>query len=422
MQMATLIADLLGDDLPVRFVAWDGTTLGPDDAPAQVVLRSPDLLRRVVAAPGELGFARAYVAGDIEVEGDIYAALSLRERLPEIRLRPQQLLRATRLLGLRNLRPLPAPAEEARLRGRRHSGRRDAEAISHHYDVGNRFYELVLGPALTYSCAVFEQPDRSLEQAQAAKHELVCRKLGLQPGMRLLDIGCGWGSMVLHAARHHGVQAVGVTLSREQQALARERVAAAGLDDMVEIRLQDYREVADGPFDAVSSIGMFEHVGKANAPLYFERVRQLLGDGGRLLNHAISRPAGEQARLDPGGFVARYVFPDGELIEVGEVVSMAQAAGFEVRHVESLREHYAQTLRAWVTNLEASWDEAIAEVGEARARIWRLYMAGSALNFEANRTQIHQVLAVNTGSSGHSGLDARPSWDRRPLVAERSAP
>jgi cyclopropane-fatty-acyl-phospholipid synthase len=207
-----------------------------------------------------------------------------------------------------------------------------------------------------------------------------------------------------------------VTLSQEQKLRAKERVADAGLDDMVEVRFQDYRDVADGPFDAVSSIGMFEHVGTANAPLYFERIRQLLTEGGRLLNHAISRPAGQQARLDPGGFVARYVFPDGELIEVGEVVSTAQAAGFEVRHVESLREHYARTLRGWVANLEANWDEAVAEVGEPRARIWRLYMAGSALNFETNRTQIHQVLAVNTSTDGRAGLDPRPTWDRRPLV------
>jgi cyclopropane-fatty-acyl-phospholipid synthase len=414
--MATLIAELLGDELPVRVTAWDGSTLGPVDAPATVTLRSPDLLRRVITARGELGFARAYVAGDIDVDGDIFAALALRERLPEIKLRPRQLARAARIAGPRGLRPPPPPPEEARLRGRSHTRWRDAAAVSHHYDVGNAFYEMVLGPSLTYSCAVFERPETTLEDAQSAKYELICRKLDLRPGARLLDIGCGWGGMVLHAARHHGVHAVGVTLSREQQMLAKQRVVDAGLDDLVEIRFQDYRDIADGPFDAVSSIGMFEHVGRERAPEYFSGIHALLRDGGRMLNHAISRPPGERARLDPRGFVARYVFPDGELVEVGEVVTMVQAAGFEVRHVESLREHYARTLRCWVANLERQWESAIAEVGEARARIWRLYMAGSALNFEANRTQVHQVLGVRTGADGCSGLPPRPDWDEAPLV------
>ena len=287
---------------------------------------------------------------------------------------------------------------------------RDRAAVSHHYDVSNDFYRLVLGPSLTYSCAVFTDDDTSLEQAQANKYELVARKLSLRKGMRLLDVGCGWGGMALHAAQHHEVHAVGVTVSRRQVELAEKRVVEAGLAGQVDIRNQDYRLIDDGPYDAISSIGMFEHVGESRLAEYFERLFALLRPGGRLLNHGISRPPGEKAAISRGGFIYRYVFPDGELHEVGRVVSIMQEAGFEVRHVESLREHYAKTLRCWVANLEANWDEAVRLVGEARARIWRLYMAGSAVNFEANRTQIHQVLGVKPDGSG-SGMPLRPWWE-----------
>jgi cyclopropane-fatty-acyl-phospholipid synthase len=410
MPLGTVIEDLLGTDLPVAVVGYDGSRVGPPDPPATVVVRSPNALRRILTAPGELGFSRAYVAGDLDIEGDVFAALTLRDRLPAVKLRPSQMAAAARLVGPSGLRPLPPPAEEARLRGRRHSKERDAAAVSHHYDVSNRFYELVLGPSLTYSCAVFATPATTLEDAQAAKHELVCRKLGLRPGMRLLDVGCGWGGMVLHAAEHHGVHAVGVTLSRRQADLAAKRVADAGLSGQVEIRFQDYRNVDDGPYDAISSIGMFEHVGRAKRGVYFGNLRTLLRPEGRLLNHAISRPPFERSRFARNGFIDRYVFPDGELMEVGDTVTAVQEAGFEARHVETLREHYALTLRRWVANLESSWDEAVAEVGPARARVWRLYMAGSALNFETNRTQIHQVLAVRSTDEGSSGMPLRPSF------------
>jgi cyclopropane-fatty-acyl-phospholipid synthase len=416
--VARLLEDVLGDDPPVRIEAWDGSGVGRADAAARVLFRSPDAFRRIVAAPGELGFARAYVAGDIDVEGDVFAALDLQHHIPSLRLRPRHLRMVLRLLRPTQLRPLPPPPQEARLRGRRHTRERDAQAIAHHYDVGNDFYRLVLGPALTYSCAVFEHPDTTLEEAQTAKIELVCRKLGLQPGDRLLDVGCGWGSLVLHAARHHGVRAVGVTVSREQRDLAVARVEEAGLADRVEIRLQDYRDIPDGPYDAISSIGMFEHVGAARMAAYFTDLNQLLRPGGRLLNHAISRPPGQNAALDPRGFVARYVFPDGELIEVGQVTTAMQQAGFEARHMESLREHYGRTLRCWVTNLEANWEDAVALVGEAPARVWRLYMAGSAVNFETNRIQIHQVLGVKTPPTGASGMPPRPTWDRAPLTTD----
>jgi cyclopropane-fatty-acyl-phospholipid synthase len=409
MPLDTLLRDVLGDRLPVRVEAWDGSAVGPPDATTRVVLRSPDALRRIVTAPGELGFARAYVAGDIDLDGDVFEALALRDRLPDVRLSPRHLLEAARLVGVRDLRPLPPPPEEARLRGRRHSKERDAAAVAHHYDVGNDFYRLVLGPSMTYSCAVFEHEDATLEEAQAAKLDLVCRKLGLRPGMRLLDVGCGWGSMAIHAAREHGAEVVGVTLSRRQQELAAKRAAEAGVGDRVEIRYQDYRDVDDGPYDAISSIGMFEHVGLSKMGEYFGDLHGLLRPQGRLLNHGISRPPFQRARFSRGGFIDRYVFPDGELLEVGTTVSAAQQAGFEVRHVETLREHYARTLRCWVTNLEDAWGEAVGLVGEARARIWRLYMAGSAVNFEAGRTQVHQVLAVRA-DGGDSAMALRPDW------------
>jgi cyclopropane-fatty-acyl-phospholipid synthase len=361
-------------------------------------------------APGELGFARAYVVGDLDIEGDVYAALALLERPRALARLVRELLPALRALGIDALRPLPAPPEEARLRGRRHSKARDAAAIAHHYDVSNRFYRLVLGPSMTYSCALFADPAATLEVAQEAKHELVARKLGLGEGMRLLDVGCGWGSMLLHAAARHGVSGVGVTISRRQAERARERVREAGLADRIEIRLVDYRDVADGPYDAISSIGMFEHVGLSQLALYFARLHALLRPGGRLLNHGIGRPPRRKPILPRRTFVNRYVFPDGELHEVGAVASRMQAAGLEVRHLESLREHYALTLRRWVRNLEDSWDEAVAEVGSARARIWRLYMAGSALGFEAGRLQVHQVLAVRS-DAGASGMPLqRGTW------------
>jgi cyclopropane-fatty-acyl-phospholipid synthase len=372
-----------------------------------VVLRSPEALRRIVSAPGELGFARAYVAGDLDIEGDVYEALELLERRRALSRLIPELLPVVRDLGIDALRPLPPPPEEARLRGRRHSKARDAAAIAHHYDVSNRFYRLVLGPSLTYSCALFADPAATLEEAQEAKHELVARKLGLGEGMRFLDVGCGWGSMLAHAAERYSVSGVGVTISRRQAELARERVREAGLADRVEIRLADYRDIADGPYDAISSIGMFEHVGLSQLDLYFRRLHALLRPGGRLLNHGIGRPSRRRPLLPRRTFVNRYVFPDGELHEVGAVVSRIQAAAFEVRHLESLREHYALTLRRWVGNLEDSWDEAVAEAGSARARIWRLYMAGSALGFEAGRLQVHQVLAVRP-DRGVSGMPLRP--------------
>jgi cyclopropane-fatty-acyl-phospholipid synthase len=323
---------------------------------------------------------------------------------------PWQALQAARRLGVAG-GPLPPPPEEAAPRGRLHSRGRDAQAVQHHYDVSNDFYAMVLGPAMTYSCARFAPGVGSLEAAQESKHDLVCRKLGLpdQPGQRILDVGCGWGSFALHAARHYGARVVGVTLSPAQAQWARERVTAAGFEGQIEIRLQDYRDVSDGTFDGIASVGMFEHVGTSRSAEYFGIMRRLLRPEGRLLNHAISSVGG--SRIGPRSFIGRYVFPDGELIDVGRVALGMEEAGFEVRDVESLREHYAKTLRAWVDNLQRHWDAAVAEVGVRRARVWRLYMAASANGFEDGGISIHQVLGVVPGPDGGSGMPAtRSAW------------
>jgi cyclopropane-fatty-acyl-phospholipid synthase len=318
--------------------------------------------------------------------------------------------RAARRLGVLGPPP-PIPPEECRPAGRLHSPSRDAAVISHHYDVGNPFYRLVLGPSMTYSCARFVGPDSTLEEAQAAKHELICRKLGIDrsPGSRLLDVGCGWGSMAMHAARHHQAQVVGVALSREQVDEAKRRVAEAGLDGQVEIRLQDYRDLHGEEFDAISSIGMFEHVGASRMSRYFETLRGLLAPRGRLLNHAISTRGG--TALSRRSFVGRYVFPDGELLDVSDVIRAMQQNGFEVRDAESLREHYSKTLHRWVDNLQDHWDEAVSLVGPARANIWRLYMAASANGFDDGGLAVHQVLGVVPDADGTSGMPpTREGW------------
>jgi len=410
-----VVHDLLGTDVPVRFRAYDGTDIGPRDAAATITIRSPEALARMVFAPGELGLARAYIAGDITFEGDLYAILELRKRLSGSVISPRTAARLAREIGLGNLRPVPPPPEEHYTRSRSHTRRSDADAIAHHYDVSNHFYMLVLGPSLTYSCAVFTSSDEALEAAQERKHDLICQKLALASGMRLLDIGCGWGSMAIHAAEHYGVEAVGVTLSQEQADLAMKRVSNRGLEGRVDIRVQDYRDVDDGPFDAISSIGMFEHVGLRMLITYFSSARRLLQPEGRMLNHAISRTTSTQrARPHPRGFVNRYVFPDGALHEIGSVISTMQDIGFEVRHMENLREHYALTLRQWVRNLETHWDEVVEEVGVGRARIWRLYMAGSAVMFEDHEINVDQVLAVNPAPGGSSGMPLRPDWTASP--------
>jgi cyclopropane-fatty-acyl-phospholipid synthase len=404
-----LLRRLAGDPLPIRIEFWDGSSLGPDTAPATVRFRSPRALHRLVTAPGELGQGRAYVAGEIDLDGSLDAILDLGVRQPELRLGAAGWLEALRSLrGAGALPPkrLAPPPEEARLRGRRHSRARDAAAIRHHYDVSNDFYRLVLGPTLTYSCAYFSSPGASLEDAQTDKHELICRKLRLHAGERVLDVGCGWGSLAIHAATTHGVRVVGVTLSERQAELAEKRVAEAGVANLVSIRLQGERDVDDEPYDAITSVGMFEHVGRERLAEYFRHLFELLRPRGRLLNHGISRPPGERSRLRRRSFIDAFVFPDGELQEIGSVVSAMQREGFEVRDVESLREHYALTLRRWVANLEAHRDEAVSLAGQGRYRVWRLYMAASARMFEVGNLQVHQVLAVKA-EDGASGVPLR---------------
>ncbi|MEU6330645.1 cyclopropane-fatty-acyl-phospholipid synthase family protein [Streptomyces sp. NPDC047049] len=426
-RLTKLAEEVLGVPLPVRIRAWDRSESGPPGAPT-LVIRHRRALRRLMFKPGELGLARAWVAGDLDIEGDLYDALdrlagliwergdtAAPHRAAALRAlaRPEVRAAARELLSLAGA-PVPPtpPAEEVRRRrGPLHTLRRDKEAISHHYDVGNDFYALVLGPSMVYSCAYWgtaEEGVATLEDAQRGKLDLICRKLGLRKDLRLLDVGCGWGSMVLHAAREYGVRAVGITLSEEQATFARKRIAEAGLADRVEIRVQDYREIHDEPFDAISSVGMAEHVGRTRYAEYAGALYALLKPGGRLLNHQIARrPVADESAYHVDEFIDRYVFPDGELAPLGRTVGQLEDAGFEVRDVEAIREHYALTLRRWVTNLEEHWDEAARLTSVGRARVWRLYMAASALSFERNRIGVNQVLAVRTPESGTSDLPWR---------------
>jgi cyclopropane-fatty-acyl-phospholipid synthase len=410
---------LMADGVPFRFTAYDGSSAGPEDAPVKLHLRNQRGLSYILTAPGDLGMARAYVSGDLEIEGvhpgNPYDAMvllmrNLRFRVPP----PSEALRIIRSLGFSHLKPPPPPPQEhlpkwrRALEGMRHSKERDAAVIQHHYDVSNRFYEMVLGPSMTYTCACYPDENATLEEAQANKYDLVCRKLGLQAGMRLLDVGSGWGGMVRHAAREYGVTAVGVTLSRQQARWAADAIERDGLAGRAEVRFGDYRDVPDTGFDAVSSIGLTEHIGVRNYPTYFSFLKRKLVPGGRLLNHCITRA--DDGATDTGAFIDRYVFPDGELAGSGRIISAMQSVGLEVRHEENLREHYAMTLAGWCRNLQENWDACVEEVGIGTAKVWGLYMAGSRLAFERNEIQLHQVLAVKTDDAGNAHFPLRPTW------------
>jgi len=420
--IADAFTELLIGDIPFRFTAYDGSSAGPEDAAYGLNLLNERGLNYILSAPGDLGLSRAYVSGDLEVigshPGDPYEALmaikggakGLKFRMPK----PGEALGLVRALGVSNLKPPPVPPQEHLPRWRRimegflHSPERDAEAIHHHYDVSNRFYEMVLGPSMTYTCAVFPTEDATLEEAQYAKYDLVCRKLDLKPGQRLLDIGCGWGGMVRHAVKEYGVTALGVTLSAEQASWAQEKIKSERLDDRAEVRHLDYRDVTETGFDAVSSIGLTEHIGVANYPAYFTFIKSRLRDEGRLLNHCITRSHNKKANT--GAFIDRYVFPDGELTGSGRIITEIQDVGLEVHHEENLRMHYAKTLEGWNRNLVEHWDECVAEVGEGTARVWGLYIAGSRMGFQVNEIQLHQVLATKTTADGASGMPLRPTW------------
>jgi cyclopropane-fatty-acyl-phospholipid synthase len=404
--------------LPVRF--WDGSVLpaAANGGPPQAVIT---VSRRAVAhllhAPGQLGLARAWVDGSLDLEGELEEVIAARHEFDGVSLSPRDLAllgaAAVRATGPGVLRRPPVPAIESNVRGRRHSETRDGEAVRHHYDVSNDFYELVLGPSMVYSCAYFEDPSDSLEHAQERKLDLICRKLSLAPGARLLDIGCGWGSLALHAAQHYGVEVLGVTLSGPQAEYARERAAELGLADRVSFQVSDYREIGERRFDRIASVGMFEHVGQAQLTDYFTRIWRMLEPGGLLLNHGIGRLVPHPPQTDE--FIARYIFPDGELLPLPEVVGAIQAAGLEPRDVESLREHYPLTLRAWVANLRAARELATALVGSERVRTWELYMLASALGFEDAEITVYQVLAAR--GDGPHGLPL----DRLELLEPRTA-
>ncbi len=400
MQLAEVFHRVVSGHDDVRVTAYDGSRAGRPDAPIGVHIRSPQALSHLVLSPGELGLARAYIGGELDLDGDMYAAINRLSEASTRALSWGDKAELARTVGATLARRARRPTEEVRLRGRRHSKRRDAEAIAHHYDVSNRFYEWVLGPSMAYTCAVFPTAESTLEQAQFAKHDLVARKLDLRPGMRLLDVGCGWGGMVLHAAQHYGVRALGVTLSRQQAEWAAKAIAEAGLSDVAEVRFMDYRDVDEGQFDAISSIGLTEHIGEKQLPSYFRHLYDRLHPHGRLLNHCIMRPTTSEPIRQTKGFINRYVFPDGELMGLGHIVSVMQNTGFEVRHEENLREHYAMTLREWCANLDAHWDDAVAEVGEGKARVWRLYLAASRFGFDRNRIQLHQVLGIKPDARG----------------------
>jgi len=419
MKIADAVASLLREGMPLRFTAYDGSAVGPPDADIGLELVTQRGLAYLLTAPGDLGMARAYVAGDLLLHGvhpgDPYDALVLlQSRLRFRKPTASEALTILRGLGIANLRPPPPPPQEhlprwrRAMEGLRHSMNRDAEVISHHYDVSNAFYEMVLGPSMAYTCAVFDTETATLEEAQWAKFDLVARKLDLQPGQRLLDVGCGWGGMVRHAAREYGVKALGVTLSREQAMWAKEAIDREGLGDLAEVRHLDYRDVMESDFDAVSSIGLTEHIGVRNYPAYFSHLRDRLRPEGRLLNHCITRP--HNRRQEIGAFLDRYVFPDGELTGSGRIITEAQNAGFEVMHEENFRRHYALTLAGWCRNLVDNWDDCVAEVGEGTARVWGLYMAGSRLAFERNEIQLHHVLATKTTPDGRDGFPLRQHW------------
>ncbi|MFD3313161.1 class I SAM-dependent methyltransferase [Streptomyces sp. NPDC058694] len=413
-RLAALAEAAFGGRLPVRLRTWDGSEAGPPGGPV-VVVRSRRALRRLLWEPGELGLAQAYITGELDIEGDLGEGMrtlwaAARERKPHAsRLTLTDRAHAIGIavrLGAAGPRPAP-PASQARLRGGLHSKARDRAAISHHYDLSNAFYRLLLDETMAYSCGYWasEAPDFTPADAQRAKLELICRKLGLVPGARLLDIGCGWGSLTLYAAEQHKAQVTAVTLAQEQAAYVREQVRERGLESRVEVVCQDYRDIAGGGYDAVATVEMGEHVGDAEYPAFAAALHRLARPLGRVLVQQMSR--GAEA---PGGgaFIEAYIAPDMHMRPVGGTLAILEQAGLEVRSVESLREHYVRTVAAWHRTLEERWDDVVRLVGEETARVWRLYLVGGALAFEEQRMGVDQILSVRPTAEGRGGMPATP--------------
>jgi cyclopropane-fatty-acyl-phospholipid synthase len=376
---------------PFTVEFWDGTRLpASSGAGPTFYVRSPRAAAHVLRAPGQLGLGRAYVSGDIEVD-DMDAVIELLDSWKPPALerddKAKLLLGAVRAAGL--TRPPRRPAAELRPSGRRHSKERDARAVRHHYDVSNEFFSLFLDQSTTYSCAVFSRGAETLEAAQEEKLEMVCRKLALKEGERVLDVGCGWGSFPLWAATRHGVRVVGITLSPPQAEKARQRAEEAGVGDRVEIRVMDYRDLAGERFDAIASIGMVEHVGAEQIDVYARRLAGLLEPGGRLLNHGIARL--RQTDAEAGPFSERYVFPDAAPLHLSRVLLALERAGFVTRHVEEFGADYAETLRHWARRLDENLDRAVQLAGPERVRVWRLYLRAARNGFESGFTSIYQA-------------------------------
>ena len=415
MNLAEVFGMVVTDKRGVGFRAYDGSQFGPQDG---VVLeaKSPLAVEYLAGSPNQLGLARAYVSGALEIHGDAYDALCRLYPMDTSHISLQDKLKLAKEFAPFAIKRPEPPAIERKLGGRRHSKKRDAEAIEHHYDVSNKFYNWVLGPSMAYTCAVFTSENDTLEQAQAEKFDLVCRKLDLQPGDKLLDVGCGWGGMVLHAVKYYGVTAIGATLSKQQALWAQAAIEEAGLSDRAEVRFSDYRDVPEANFDAISSIGLTEHIGKANYPSYFSFLYKKLKPEGRMLNHTITRPDNTHPTHYKTSFINRYVFPDGELCGPAEVQYAFNDAGFEIYHQENLRKHYALTLKHWCENLENHWDEAVEEAGLPTARVWRLYMAASRMGFDINEIQLHQFLGVKLNAKGESGMPWRPDFSKSSVL------
>ncbi|CAM3666064.1 SAM-dependent methyltransferase [Smaragdicoccus niigatensis] len=393
--IAALLAPTFGGQLPIRIQTWDGAIAGPDIAPT-LVLANRQALRRLLWAPPELAVAQAYVTGEIDFHGDLRGGLRLIRGAIQQKPPIARLLAQLMMWGAIGPRPEP-PVSQAHLRGRLHSKRRDAAVIAHHYDLSNEFYSLILDESMAYSCGYWrsDDPDYSLADAQRDKLDLICRKLGMRRGTRHLDIGCGWGSLSLHAAEHFGANVLAVTLSEQQQEYVQARIRERGLQGLVEVRRQDYRDIPDGQFDSVSSIEMGEHVGAGNYPAFTSRIADLLKPGGRVLIQQMSR------RSKPGGgpFIEAFIAPDMDMRPVGETVAMIEDAGLEVRDVQALREHYARTADAWYDTFERNWDRVVGLVGEEVARVWRLYLVGGSLAFEDGRMGVDQILSVKPGGT-----------------------